>query len=653
MSDRAFPSTRWAILVGVGLNIDTRDAHGPKDRSLKGAVADVLAIKGFLEASFPEIDINCLTASKSSNDPALGNAQESKDRLATRKNVASALARVINLGNPGDHVYFHFSGHGVRRDQDGAVALALYSGNTSGIMYFLGHYLRDYLHQMQEKSLLVTLVLDCCFSGSVLRYGELHGVRSLEYDNYIAELSEEEHMADSHFSGRLRDVSLTLNQLLRNESHIIIAACGPYEYASEITAGGASRGALSFVLLDALTSLKRAGAKVTHRSLYQSLRARFHIYQQSQTPLLFGTQKESFFAEIETSGDALEFIPVYRQKDSGSLILDAGQAHGIHEDDEYVAYPFASDESTMALTSYNPVKLKVLTVEALTSYLGSDEGTDVIDKDSTWKAQLITSFTDKRIWIRLPRDLPNLDALLTKAEGHHYLGLSTNEPEEMSYVFQVQVTDDTSTAFVIENLLSTRVPNVPRVPVDRFESVDYLIRLMGHLATFKYIESLENRMPDPQFENSFSLTCDSLFGDQGYYDMTEGESLYFNFKNKDATDSKYITILNFKSNWGIDNLGNGNWLIVPPMNDHRLKLDMSLPKHIREAGGNESEDILKVIVTNQSASFPAVPLRPIHDEVLRDDFDGPDKLLDSLRSMTRDRGSRWATRTFFSRTHRN
>lgn len=656
MSSKVLSTGRWAILIGVGLTIDNREPRNPRDRSLKGAVADVTAIKTFLEASLPDIDVKVLTASKSSDDSASSEPQESANQLATRKNITSALERVIKLGKYGDHVYLHFSGHGVRRDQDGAIALALYSKNASGTTYFMGHYLRDYLHMMQENGLLVTLVLDCCFSGSVLRHGNLHGVRSLDYDARIDMESEEENIADSHFFHQFRDASLTLDQLLKNESHVILTACGPDEYASEVTLeGGESRGALSFLLLGALTSLKMAGAKVTHRSLYQSLRAKFHVHQQLQTPLLFGLQKESFFIEIETSDYGIELVPVYRHKGSGSLILDAGQAHGVHEGDEYAAYPFETQESMAVLASHMSVRLRVQRAEALSSYLQAADqcpkSADVIRSDSSWKAQLITSFSAKKIWIRLAHDLPNHNFLLAQAENHHYLKLSTDEAEERPYIFQVRVTNDKPTAFVIETLHSTEVPNVPRVLVEEVDSENRLIRLMGHLATFKYFESLDNRSPDPEFENSFSLTCDLSLEADGYYNVADGKSLNFTFKNKDSNERKHITIFNFKANWGVENLGKGGWLSVLPNRTHPLHLTMKLPEP--DSGLNERDDILRIFIASQSANFPAVLLQPIHRDVFRDDVNGPEQLLDSLRDVMRDKGSRWTTRTYFIRTGRN
>ncbi|KAF5126237.1 hypothetical protein E5D57_010933 [Metarhizium anisopliae] len=51
----------------------------------------------------------------------------------------------------------------------------------------MGQLLANCLGRMVEKGLLVTVVLDCCFSGSVLRDGNIRGtdVRAVDYNSDV------------------------------------------------------------------------------------------------------------------------------------------------------------------------------------------------------------------------------------------------------------------------------------------------------------------------------------------------------------------------------------------------------------------------------------------------------------------------------------
>ena len=57
-----------------------------------------------------------------------------------------------------------------------------------GIRYLLGLELAQLLKQMVERELLVTVVLDCCFSGEVVRHhdSDMTGIRAINYDPIIA-----------------------------------------------------------------------------------------------------------------------------------------------------------------------------------------------------------------------------------------------------------------------------------------------------------------------------------------------------------------------------------------------------------------------------------------------------------------------------------
>ena len=129
MADEDSRPTHWAVLIGVGLTI-SRTKPGSlssgKDRSLKGVVHDIIAISEYLKEGLSTVDTTILTATKLHQDEAVIPI-ETPGRLPSPGNVTLSFKRILDLAKPGNHVYIHYSGHGTRRNFDGAVALRAWS----------------------------------------------------------------------------------------------------------------------------------------------------------------------------------------------------------------------------------------------------------------------------------------------------------------------------------------------------------------------------------------------------------------------------------------------------------------------------------------------------------------------------------------------
>lgn len=188
MSETSSTTKHWAILVGINFNV--------KDKGLEGCVHDVGNIKQYLAAQPTAVNIKSFTASAPS-DSNSHHPTEPPDIWPTYENVISRIQMIIANGKQGDLVYLHYSGHGTRLP---ATADKYSNKNTEDLALILfddvrgSRYLRELelanlIQGMVEKGLLVTIVLDCCFSGSVVRrYGHLHyvaGVRATDYDHAV------------------------------------------------------------------------------------------------------------------------------------------------------------------------------------------------------------------------------------------------------------------------------------------------------------------------------------------------------------------------------------------------------------------------------------------------------------------------------------
>jgi hypothetical protein len=174
-------TTHWAVIIGV--------SYYPRDRCLQGSVQDAKTVKHYLEEG-----ATMLTATTPMS-PSSGRPIEELKLWPTSVSVVSALKRILDKAQPGDFVYLHYSGHGMQTPSDappgpnstGELTLILFDDDENGSSYLRGSHLAGALRKMVEKGLLVTLVLDCCFSESVICSGDRHGfdIRCTKYNPEI------------------------------------------------------------------------------------------------------------------------------------------------------------------------------------------------------------------------------------------------------------------------------------------------------------------------------------------------------------------------------------------------------------------------------------------------------------------------------------
>jgi len=223
---------RWALLVGIN--------YYRNDRCLEGAVRDVETVERYLQAGTSRVDVLTLTAStpeaKDSCCPL-----ENEERWPTSANVVAALQRLIRETKPGDWVYIHYSGHGTKtpgtaypdhNNADEELALVLFENNERGCSYLRGRHLASAMHKMVAKGLIVTLVLDCCFSGSVVRKKEWRGC-GIRYTDYkpeidVGKLQKYEEKVFLSDDNTPRSSQMAKKWLLDPDGYTTLSACGPH-----------------------------------------------------------------------------------------------------------------------------------------------------------------------------------------------------------------------------------------------------------------------------------------------------------------------------------------------------------------------------------------------------------------------------------------
>lgn len=171
------------LLIGIdfyqpGTVCTNSEGKAVKINNLQGCVEDVTNIQShFLNIlKVPPENITILTSRSPQPHTPLTDAEDAF--TATAENIRAALRNLVETTPADTPIYIHYSGHGARSPTSypklkGSVkawdeCLVPCDARCGGPV-IRDVELGDVLHQMSQKGLFVTLVLDCCHSGGATR----------------------------------------------------------------------------------------------------------------------------------------------------------------------------------------------------------------------------------------------------------------------------------------------------------------------------------------------------------------------------------------------------------------------------------------------------------------------------------------------------
>ncbi|RYP69872.1 hypothetical protein DL771_005815 [Monosporascus sp. 5C6A] len=665
----------WVVLVGIDYYV--------KDRCLQGCVRDVTGIQHTLNQLKSPAPVNAFVFTATTPpDRSIGYPLEDSTAWPTYDNIIGALNTVKDRSRPGDLVYIHYSGHGTRLSS-GQMALVLYDPDPrTPYASFPGRLLGRLLQRLSAKGVLATLVLDCCFSGGILRGENLQGVaaRSIDYNLYSdARAAQEVNTllleVDDHAR---RNSSIHPDDWLVNpEGYVILSATSPHETAWEMVLKqtGEPRGALTYFLILALNGVRNRDSTPTVGAIYQHLHALFHVHWPRQTPMRYGNQEMVFFGQLRLP-PADGFVSILKA-DDGKLCLAAGEAHNVQVGDEYAIYPFDFGPSSQSREP--PITARVAEVQPLTSELVEigrvHAHTRTHEIETGWKAKLVTAFPRQCISAGLSRAVRDDLLFSDTREQYPYLHLSALEDGEEGPACTFNVTVNQRNEYEILDGSHHRIWSLPTIPRGGTKAHEAALGILQQLAKFKYIEGIENRTPDPTFEKSFSLLTVPAPepAATGSFEVGHGDEWGLVIENRGEANL-YVAMLNLGPSWQIVDLFSdaymSGFIVIPPKStstwegaanksQEEVRLRMEVPETLRGVGGlNRCEDVIKVFVTNTATSFspltlPEIPLDAkdlIHNtpQGYRNSDDQLTDFLQVLASGSQSRGgpSHWATRTF-------
>jgi hypothetical protein len=322
-------SGKWALVVGID-----QYAHLDDRYQLEGCVNDARAMAQVLidRFGFPTGQVNLLT-----------------DEQATKAALLKALYDLAGRVGENDIVVFHYSGHGSQRtdgpekDEDDGKDETLLAcdsgrGGPEPNQDLSDDDIHAWLVDIGRKTPYVTLIFDCCHSGTAVREGPDAIASYVRAREVPPDLRPYERLRPtlyvSPFTGAPRGVPEGIRPhgesgwLPDDAKYTLIAGCKSRERSYEVRlfeGGGPSQahGALTYHLIQAL---RRAEPDDTYRDVFEQAAAAVSTVNPMQHPQLEGARDRQLFGPLYL--EPMRFVAV--QSCAGETVtLAAGACGGL------------------------------------------------------------------------------------------------------------------------------------------------------------------------------------------------------------------------------------------------------------------------------------------------------------------------------------
>ncbi len=635
-------SNLYALLIGVDHYLPNRLPDGSYYASLGGCVRDILHVEAFLrrKLSLSQKHVFKLTASNSGGREPL----EPPEQWPTYENMVSALKRLTERAQAGDHLYIHYSGHGgragtllpERKGADGIdEALVPTDIGSTEARYLRDIELAHLLNTMVEKGLVVTVVLDSCHSGGLTRGRGDVAIRGLSTidtterstESLVASKADLAAVWQRLDGGAKRSVSLGSGWLPEPKGYVLLAACRPSEFAYEYAFDGKERnGALTYWLLDALQDL---GPGLSYKLLHDRILPRVHSQFVQQTPQLQGEgDREVFGSRRVRSHYAVPVIDVDEAK--GRLLLNAGQAHGLRKGAQFAIYPsgttdFTGSEKRLALAGLSELG-------ATGSWVEITERFDARPVEQGDQAVLLGSGSIKLVQkvclVRrddLERQADQEAALAAVRRAMEASGWVEPAADAESPRYQVALNEKGE--YELWDGSGAPIPLRPVLKPGNPDAAAGVVRRLDHLAKYHAVLRLDNH--DERSPLARKLVVE-VVGKQQDYDpvdapewepfdepghtpvLTVGEWTFLRIRN-DAAQVLNVAMLDLQPDWGITQVyppGKGDYFVAfEPGEEKILPLKTDLPGNYEQG-----TDVLKVFATVGSTNFRWLELPPLDEQ---------------------------------------
>lgn len=603
------PSNVYAFLVGIN------DYHPQSQVApLKGCVNDVNSMEQILSERFgvPQSNIckllNAAATCKAIND----------DFRACLINKVNAWQAAGGVGEP-PAVLFYYSGHGsqsrdlTNTEPDGFdETIVPYDSRTPGVFDIKDWELGQLIDELNKVTDNVTVVLDCCHSGSGTRAADGPPVRWCAPD-----LREQ----PTQRPVTLRTRSISSSGWETGSKHALLAGCRDREKSKEYAVPGSDpvqwHGVMSYFLQQNLAQLLDSYIP-TCRDLYERVRAAVTTIYADQHPQAEGDIGREFLGGVRPPRES--FYSVTAKRD-GLVWVDAGKIHGLRPNSLLKVYPLGTQ--TLADAGPALATLKTVQVGAVESGCSLVSGADPELLARVTVFQL--DYGDARRGVLLKID----DAAVHAAVTARLTGAAAAEKDTSSYVHLVTDAPDYRVALNSKtNLLEIQdaggsVLVKPRAVTD----LDGIAGDLAHIVCYRTALELNNDAPFSALNGKVTLAIKLAEKDPitqkivykelprspgGEAVVEEGARVTFEITNT-STTPVFVGMFGFYPNFHIVKLH--------PNDNAREAIVRGAPRRIGPPQGSvvkldsedaESVETYKIIASVAEADFSRLAQGPLH-----------------------------------------
>jgi hypothetical protein len=247
--------------------------------------------------------------------------------------IARARERSGSTGNGQTPAFlFFYAGHGSRaRDESGTQPGGLdetivpHDSRTEGVYDIRDWELGQLLDELGQYTENITVILDCCHSGSGTRDSESLGTPRVCEPDMRPQPTQRPAAGTTRSGGPAAQGGAAA----RHRPHTLLAACRSHEYAQEHIVGEGDQrrkqGAMTYFLVSELARLP-ANQPITYRQLHERVRYQVNSRYASQMPQCEGDVDRLLFGGLRPPRAAMMSVVDVR---GDELWIDAGATQGL------------------------------------------------------------------------------------------------------------------------------------------------------------------------------------------------------------------------------------------------------------------------------------------------------------------------------------
>ena len=589
----------YALLVGI-------DNYAAPVNPLQGCVNDVKAIAQYLETRVQTEGWNL-------------HLKTLQDEQATRQGIIDGFREHLCQASSNDVALFYYSGHGSQEQAPREFwhlepdrldeTLVCYDSRLQGGWDLADKELAKLISEVAQKNPHITLILDCCHSGSGSRDPLLEtAVRQYTTDERVRPL-------DSFIFSpeEIRDLIASDKQAsgwnLPRGKHILFASCQDSETAKEYNADGEHRGAFCHFLTQ---TLKQTPGNLTYRDLFKQTNALVRSKIKQQSPQLEATHTKDL-DQFFLGGAICDRHPYYTvsyHKQYG-WVIDGGAVHGV---------PRRNNEETMHLALF-PIETQAKDLRLLSNKIAEAKVTEVLPQLS--KVEISSKYNDKKeqtfkaVITSLPLP-PKTVRFEGDAEGVKLLQQAIQTIEDNQPSLYIRESDSEAEFKVVARngeYIITRpadgVPIVDQIQDYTEDNANKVIQRLEHITRWTNLSELSSTANSRISSDAIKLEIhqgDEILSDGeihfNYYQNDSGKwnKPAFKVKLKNTSDETlYCALLDLTEQFAISAgfFETGSVKLEPNQETWafgKKSIRASVPQELWERGITESQDIFKLIV---------------------------------------------------------